>query len=226
MLTSSKNQKSLVQTPVGSWRLISANVYGDSSANVDQIVKMLLSPEFARAHFAFDFALQETRSWYVLNLSLPFCFFFKVTTPRCFRPFCKIQRSWRSEERCTAVLFGSVFVMAVYYAPDSGKDLEEYEKFIKEATIILHERRRAGARHFCIAGDLNIELGLPCTGDEDDQELREIILKDFNCKAASAWSSCDDPTGEDLYTQTMGLGLYLGPKMMSSQTYIHKLCST
>ena len=33
--------------------------------------------------------------------------------------FCKIQR-------CTAVLFGSVFVMAVF-APDSDKDPEEYE---------------------------------------------------------------------------------------------------
>ena len=32
--------------------------------------KRLLSPEFARAHLPLTFALQETRSWDVQNLSL------------------------------------------------------------------------------------------------------------------------------------------------------------
>ena len=54
--------------------------------------------------------------------------------------------------------FGSVFVMAVD-TPDSGKDLDEYEKFLEEMTKMLHEGRRAGANRFYIASDLNIEWG-------------------------------------------------------------------
>ena len=61
---------------------------------------------------------------------------FGLTTLVVSDRFCKIQRSWRSEESCTAVLFGTVRVMSVH-APDSGKDPEEYEKFTKEATKIL-----------------------------------------------------------------------------------------
>ena len=60
------------------------------------------------------------------------------------------------------------------YAPDSCKDLEEYEKFIKEATEVSQEGRRARAGDFNIAGDLNMELGVRRTSDEEDQELREM----------------------------------------------------
>ena len=38
----------------------------------------------------------------------------------------RITRSWRNDERCTAVLFDKTMVMAVY-APDSDKNLEQYE---------------------------------------------------------------------------------------------------
>ena len=86
---------------------------------------------------------------------------------------CKIQRSWRTEARCTAVVFGSVFVVAAH-APDSGKDLEEHEKFVKDATNIWQEGRRAGAESCHIAGDLNIELELLCIGDDEDQKLHEM----------------------------------------------------
>ena len=60
------------------------------------------------------------------------------------------------------------------YAPDSSKDLEEYDKLIKEATKILQEGRRTGAKTNSVASVQNFELGLLCTGDEDDQELREM----------------------------------------------------
>ena len=70
--------------------------------------------------------------------------------------FCKIQRSWRFEERCTAVLCGSAFVMAVS-APDSGKDLEKYRKLVEEMMYNLHEGRRAGRQPFDIADDIDIE---------------------------------------------------------------------
>ena len=59
-------------------------------------------------------------------------------------------------------------------APDFGKDLEEFETFIQEATKVLQEGRRAGATHFYVGADLNMELGSLCTGDEDHQELREV----------------------------------------------------
>ena len=42
------------------------------------------------------------------------------------------------------------------------------------ATKILQDGRRAGAKNFYIAGDLNMELALLCAGDEEDQELREM----------------------------------------------------
>ena len=54
---------------------------------------------------------------------------------------CKVQISWKSDERCRAVLCGPVMVMSVC-APDSGKDLEEHEMFIRGVTKILHEERR------------------------------------------------------------------------------------
>ena len=64
---------------------------------------------------------------------------------------CNVQKSWRSEERWTAV---------------SAKDFQDYEKFMGAMTNILHEGRREGARCFCVAGDLNIDLGLMCTDEE------------------------------------------------------------
>ena len=72
-----------------------------------------------------------------------------------FRSFLKMERSWRSEDKCTADLFGSVFVMAVY-APDCRKDLDVYETFVKDVTKVFWEGRRAGAKTFNIAGDLNV----------------------------------------------------------------------
>ena len=84
--------------------------------------------------------------------------------------FCKIKRSWRFEERCTAVLFGTSLVMAVH-APDCGKDLEMYEPFISSVTEVLREGRRGGAREFYVTVDLNVELGLMCTDEKDIEEL-------------------------------------------------------
>ena len=111
----------------------------------------------------------------------------------------KIKRSWRFEERCTAVLFGAVFDM------DCKKDLDEHETLIMNVTRILREGRRAGAKDFHINSDINVELGLLCTGDDDNDELNEMfgplccqgrdndqggfkklmwygIVKEFNCK--------------------------------------------
>ena len=48
----------------------------------------------------------------------------------------------------------------------------------KNVTQILREGRQRGVRRFFVAGDLNIELGLLCTGDEEDEEL--IDMKDHS----------------------------------------------
>ena len=100
--------------------------------------------------------------------------------------------------------------MAVY-AQDCQKDLdpyETYETFILNVTKILREGRRAGAKEFSFTGDLNVELGILCTDEDDIGEgtlccqqgendhggfrklMRYGIVKEFNCKVTSTWSNC------------------------------------
>ena len=145
--------------------------------------------------------------------------------------------------------------MAVY-APDCRKDLVVYETFVKDVTNVLWEGRRAEAKKSYIVGDLNVELGLLCAYDEDVEELKERygplrwqgcdddqggfkklmwyeITKEFNSKATSTWSDCDDDR-EKAFTHRQfeedghGRGCVLGLQMASNQ-YIHddvKLWST
>ena len=77
-------------------------------------------------------------------------------------------------------------------------------------------RRRTlggGAKDFYITGDLKVELGMMCTDEKDFEELSVMYgpscwqgydrgsggikklmwygsMKEFNCKATSAWSKC------------------------------------
>ena len=51
----------------------------------------------------------------------------------------QIKRSWKSEERCTAILFGTTLVRAAY-APDSGKGTEMYGAF--DASFLESAARR------------------------------------------------------------------------------------
>ena len=76
---------------------------------------------------------------------------------------------------------------------------------------VLREGRRGGAKDFYITGDLNVELGMMCTDENDIEELTKMygsmcwqgydkdpggfkklmwyeIMKEFNCKASSTWS--------------------------------------
>ena len=79
--------------------------------------------------------------------------------------FCNIERSWRFEERCTAVFFETTLIMAVC-APDCGKDLGMHEAFISSVSVVLREGRRGSARDFYIFGDLIVELGFMCTDEK------------------------------------------------------------
>ena len=96
------------------------------------------------------------------ELKLPMCVMVAILgSPRWWfqTSSFKIQRSGRFEERCTAVLFGAVFVMTAY-APDCKKDLNVFETLIKNVTNIFWEGRRGEANDFYITGDFSVELGL------------------------------------------------------------------
>ena len=161
----------------GAWQLISVNINRECSSDISVIAEKLLELVRTRAHLLVIFSIQETRSWDVPNLELPgyVCFGSKfwLATLLVSEQFCKIRRSWRFEERCTAVLFGTTLVMAVY-APDCGNNLGVHETFIFNVTKVLREVRCGGARDFCVAGDPNVELGSLCTDEEDIEELNEM----------------------------------------------------
>ena len=59
-------------------------------------------------------------------------------------------------------------------APDCKKDLDVYQTLILNGTKILREGRRAGAKDFYITGDLNAELLLLCTDEDDIGDLNEM----------------------------------------------------
>ena len=84
---------------------------------------------------------------------------------------------------------------------------------VSSVTKVLREGRRGGAKDFYITSDLNVELGVMCTDEEDIEELEGMygplcwqrydkdpggfkklmwygMMKEFNCKASSTWSVC------------------------------------
>ena len=94
----------------GGWQLITANIKKESAVDVDHTVTRLLSPEFVRAGLPVILALQETRSWTVEEMHVPGFVVYEnvsgLTTLIVSDRSCDVQRTWRSEERCAAVLFG------------------------------------------------------------------------------------------------------------------------
>ena len=115
--------------------MISANINNEKSSHVEMIAQRLLKNS-ARPSAPCIFALQETRFWDTPTLTLPGFVIYGspsgLATLLVSDRFFKIKRSWCAEERCTAVLFGSVMVMSVY-APDCKKELKMYEKFVQDA---------------------------------------------------------------------------------------------
>ena len=101
--------------------------------------------------------------------------------------------------------------MLAVYAPDPSKSLEMYETCISSVVKVLREGCRGGATDFYITCDLNVELGMMCTDENDIEELTGMcgtlcwqgndkdpggvkkvmwyeIMKEFNCQASSTWS--------------------------------------
>ena len=118
-------------------------------------------------------SVQETKSWDVPNLELKgfVCYRDKHGYATLLVPeqFCTVERTWTSEERCRAILFGTTMVMAVY-APDSKKSLEVYEECVSSVVKVPREGRSGGARDFYIASDFDVELGLMCTEENENEE--------------------------------------------------------
>ena len=60
-----------------------------------------------------------------------------------------MKKSWKFEERCTAILFRTTMVMAEC-VPDSSKILEMHETCISNVVKVLREGRREGAEDFTL----------------------------------------------------------------------------
>ena len=159
------------------WRLISVNINRQRSLDISTIKEKSLGPAHTRTHTPAILSIQETKSWDVPNLELSgyVCYGSKSGFATLLVPklFCTNKRSWKFEERCAPILFGTTMVMAVF-APDSSKSLETYEAFISSVVKVLREGRRGGAKNFYITGDLNVELGLMCKMKKDIEELNEM----------------------------------------------------
>ena len=137
-----------------------------------------------RAHTtARNFSLQETRSWDVPNWKL--LGYVCVVAATSGSPLWWFRIGFSKKKEILEIK--RVFVMAML-APDCHKDLDVNETFIKDVTKVLLEGRRAGAKTFYIAGDLNVELGLLCTGDDDVEELTELY-------GPFCWQGCENDQG-------------------------------
>ena len=78
--------------------------------------------------------------------------------------------------------------MMAVIAPDCGKDLDAYEIFILNVTKTLKGGRRAGAKESYITGDLNVELGILCTDEDDIGGLDEM-------RGLLCWQKCENDHG-------------------------------
>ena len=105
------------------WQLISANVNSKKTSNVEQIWREIAATCLCTHSVADDFCLARDN---VLKcgLSLLVLDGSRRGSTTLFVPdrICNVQKSWRSEETLTAVLFGSVIVFSVY-APDTARGL-------------------------------------------------------------------------------------------------------
>ena len=126
----------------------------EGAESADLVVSRLLKPEVLRACLPVTLAVQETRSWTADELHLLGLVVLDFVLP----------------EQCTEIVATGKLYSGCMLS-DSGKDLEEYEKFMEEVTLFSCVVWRNWAKHFRIAGDFNIELGLLCIDEETDEEL-------------------------------------------------------
>ena len=158
------------------WQLISVNIKTQASAGIKVFQEKLLGFERTRKCTPAILSVQETESWDTPKLELKgfVCYGNKngYASLLVSDKFSTIKR-WETKERCTAIQFGTTMVMAVN-APDSKKSLEMFEECIASVVKVLREGRESGAKNFCIAGDINVEMGLMCTDENGEEELTKL----------------------------------------------------
>ena len=72
-----------------------------------------------------------------------------------------------------------------------------YEECIASVVKVLREGRKGGARNYYIAGDINVEFGLMCTDENDEEDLTKLYVP-------LCWQGNDkDPDG---FKKSGGLG--------------------
>ena len=159
------------------WQLISVNINRQTSDDIEVIKEKLLGFEHTRngtpaTVFSRDQIVGHSQ---FLSSKVVVCHGNKndYASLLVSDKFSTIKRSWETEERCTAILFGTTMVMSVY-APDSKKSPEMYGECIASVVEVLREGRKGGARNFYIAGDINVEFGLMCTNENEEEELTKL----------------------------------------------------
>ena len=104
--------------------------------STDNVLRMLLKSQkyfvaqlvITRTLLSSCLSKNPSLGMFQISLSKSVCFGSKtgLTTVLVSKNLPPIQRSWRHEARCTAMLFDKTIVMAVYDS-DSDKDWEQYE---------------------------------------------------------------------------------------------------
>ena len=125
-------------------QLISVNNNRQTSDDIEVMKEKLLGFEHTRNGTPAILSVQETKSSDTFNLELKGWMSEGNKDGNASLlvsdKFSSIKTSWETEERCTAILFGTTMVMSVC-APDSKKSLEIYEECI--ASVVKKYSRRS-----------------------------------------------------------------------------------
>ena len=112
------------------------NINCQCSSDISVEKEELLGPAHVRAHSLAVISVQETKSWDDPSLELPkyVCYGSKFGLAMLLvsELFCTTRISWKFEERCKVIIFGTSLVEAVH-APDSSKSLETCEACVKHS---------------------------------------------------------------------------------------------
>ena len=103
-----------------------------------------------------------------------------------------------------------------------------FEECIASVVKVLREGRKGGGKNFYIAGDINVDLGLMCTDENEEEELTKLcgpfcwqgyydkdpggsqkiwwygIMKEFDCEVPSTWSACGTVRAEAFTHRHLG----------------------
>ena len=86
---------------VNTWQLVSVHINRQRSLDISTMKKKTLQLAHACAHSLAILSIQEAKSWDVPSLELAGCVCYGGKSG--FATFCTIERSWKFEERCTAI---------------------------------------------------------------------------------------------------------------------------